>query len=49
LERDRVVPCVVDNIIVHMNPEVNSGGDGKHERSDTENMSDCSSSEDIDL
>jgi len=26
LERDSVVPCVVDNIIVHVNPEVDSGG-----------------------
>jgi hypothetical protein len=49
LERDRVVPYVINNIIVHMNPEGDSGGDGEHESSDTENRCDCSSSEDMDL
>jgi len=43
-----VVPYVIDNII-HMNPEVDSGGDGEHESCDTEDRSDCSSSEDMDL
>jgi len=38
-----------DNIIIHMNPEGNSGGDGECEISDTEDWSDCSSSEDMDL
>ena len=47
MERDRVVPYVIDNIIVHMNPEGESGGDGKGESSDTEDRSDCSSSEDM--
>jgi len=33
-----------------MNPEGNSGGgDGEHESSDTEDRSDCSSSEDMNL
>jgi len=49
LERDRVVPCVIDNIIIYMNPEGDSGGDGEHESSDTEDRSNCSSSEDKDL
>jgi len=30
LERDRVVPYVIDNIIIHMNPDDDSGGDGEH-------------------
>jgi len=38
------------NIIIHMNPEGDSGGgDGEHESSDTEDRIDCSSSEDMDL
>ena len=49
LERDRVVPNAIDNIIIHMNPDGNSGGDGERESSDTEDGSDCSSSEDMDL
>jgi len=35
LERDRVVPYVIDNIIIHMNPDGDSGGDGERESSDT--------------
>ena len=35
---------VIDNIIIHMNPV-----DGECESSDTEDRSDCSSSEDMDL
>jgi len=35
---------------MYMNPDGNSGGrDGKCESGDTENRSDCSSSEDMDL
>jgi len=49
LERDRVVPYVIDIIIIHMNPEVDSGDDGKCESSDTEDRSGCSSSDDMDL
>jgi len=49
LERDRVVPYVIDNIVIHMNPDGNSGGGGEHESSDIEDRSDCSSSEDMDL
>jgi len=40
---------VIDNIIKHMNPDGNSGGDGECESSDTEDRSNCSSSEDMDL
>jgi len=47
LERDRVVPYVIDNIIVRMNTEGYSFGDGGRESSDTEDRSDCSSSEDM--
>jgi len=32
-----------------MNPEGDSGGDGEHESSDTEDRSDCLSSDDMDL
>jgi len=39
--------CFIDNIIVHMNPEVDSGGDDERESSDTEDRSDCSSSEEM--
>ncbi len=49
LERDRVVLYVIDNIIIHMNPDGDIGGDGEHESSDTDDRSDCSSSEDMDL
>ena len=49
MERDRVVLYVIDNIIMHMNPDGDSGGDGECESSDTEDRSDCSSSEDMDL
>jgi len=49
LERERVVLYVIDNIIIHMNPDGDSGGDGERESSDTENRSDCSSSVDVDL
>ena len=42
LERDRVVPYVIDNIIVHMNPEGDSCGDGDCESSNTKDRSDCS-------
>ena len=44
-----VVPYVIDNIIIHVNPDGDSGGDGECESSDTEDRSDCSSSEDVDL
>ena len=40
---------VTDNIIKHMNPDGDSGGDGECESSDTEDRSNCSSSEDMDL
>jgi len=49
LERDRVVPCATGNIIVHMNPDSDSGGDGEHESSDTEDRCECALSEDMDL
>ena len=48
-ERDRVVLYVIDNIIIHMNPDGDTGGDGERESSDTEDRCDCSSSEDMDL
>jgi hypothetical protein len=44
-----VVLYVIDNIIIHMNPEGCRFGDGGRESSDTEDRSDCSSSEDMDL
>jgi len=44
-----VVPYVINNIIIHMNPEGDSGGDGERESCDTEDRSDSSSSEDMDL
>ena len=44
LERDRVVQYVIDIIIIHINPD-----GGECESSDTEDRSDCSSSEDMDL
>jgi len=49
MERDRVVLYVIDNIIIHMNPDDNSGGNGECESSDTKDRSDCSSSVDVDL
>jgi len=49
LERDGAVPYVIDTIIIHMNTDGDSGGDGEFESSDTEDRSDCSSSEDMDL
>ena len=36
-------------IIIHMNPDGNSGGDGERESTGTEDRSDCSSSEDMDM
>jgi len=48
LERDRVVPYVIDNIIIHMNTEGYSFGDSERESSDTEDRSDSSSSEYMD-
>ena len=48
MERDRVVPYDIDNIIIHMNPDGN-GGDGELESGDTKERSDCSSSDDMDL
>ena len=36
-------------IIIHMNPDGNSVGDGEHESSDTKDRNDCSSSEDMGL
>ena len=49
MEKDRAVPYVIENIIIHMNPDGNSGGVGEHESSDTDDRSECSSREDIDL
>ena len=49
LERDKVILCVIDNIIIHMNPDGDSGGDGECESSDKKDRSDCSSSEDMGL
>ena len=46
--KETVVPYVIDNIIIHMNSE-GDGGDGERESCDTEDRSDCSSSEDMDL
>ena len=45
------MPYVTDNIITHMNPDGSSGGGGggQCESSDTEDRSNCSSSEDVDL
>jgi len=48
LERDRVVAYVTD-IIIHMNPDGDNGGDSEHESTDTEDGSDCSPSEDMNL
>ena len=47
--KETVVPYVIDIIIRHMSPEGDSGGDGEHESSDTEDRSDCQSREDMDL
>ena len=41
LERGRVVLYVIDIIIIHMNPDGDSGGDGERESSDTNDRSDC--------
>ena len=49
MERDRVVPYVIDTIIIHMNTDGDSGDDGEFESSNTEDRSDFSSSEDMDL
>ena len=49
LERDRVVPYVIDSIIIHIYPDGDSGGDGQCESSDTKDRSNSSSSEDMDL
>jgi hypothetical protein len=49
LERDRVVSYVIGNIIIHTNPDGDSGGDGECGSRDTEEGSDCLSSEDMDL
>ena len=49
MEKDRAVPYVIDNIIIQMNPDGNSGGDGECESSDTKDRSNCSSKEDMDL
>jgi len=49
LERDRVVPNVIDDIIIHMNPDGGNGGDSECESSDTKDRHDCSSSVDMDL
>ena len=48
LERGRVVLCVID-IIIHKNPDGDSGGDGERKTSDTEDRSDCSSNDNMDL
>jgi len=48
LERVKVVAYVTD-IIIHMNPDGDNGGDSEHESTDTEDRSDCSPSEDMDL
>ena len=48
MERDRVIAYVTD-IIIHMNPDGDSVGDSEHESTDTEDRSDCSPSEDMDL
>jgi len=47
--KEPVVLYFIDIIIIHMNPEGDSGGDGEHESSDTEDRSDCLSSDDMDL
>jgi len=47
--KETIVPYVIDNNIIHMNPEGDSGGDGECESCDTMDRSDCSSSEDMDL
>ena len=44
-----VVPYVIDSIIIHINPDGDSGGVGEHQSTNTKDSSDCSSSEDIDL
>ena len=49
MERDRVVPYVIDNIIIHINSDGDSSGDGERESNDTKDRSDCSSTEGIEL
>ena len=49
LERDTVVPYVIDSIIIHINPDGDSGGDGERQSTNTKDSSDRSSSEDMDL
>jgi len=40
---------VIDNVFIYMNLDVDSGGDGERESSDTKDRSYCSSNEDMDL
>ena len=49
MKRDRVVPYVIDNIIIRVNPDGDSGGDGECESSDTDDRGEVISSEDVDL
>ena len=42
-----VVPYVIDSIIIHINPDCDSSGDGECQSSDTDYRSDCSSNEDM--
>ncbi len=44
-----VVPYVIDSIIIHINPDGDSGGDGERQSTNTKDSSDRSSSEDMDL
>jgi len=48
-KKNRAFLYVTDNINMHINPDGNSDGDGERESSDTEDVGDCSSSEDMDL
>ena len=47
--KETVVQYDIDNIIIHMNPDGDTGGDGELESSDTKDTSGCSSSEGMDL
>ena len=47
--KETVVLYVRDNIIIHMNRDSDSGGDGERESGDTKDRSDCSSNEDMAL
>jgi len=49
LERGRVVSYVIHTITIHLNTDGDIDGDGEFESSDTEDRSDCSSNEDMDL